>query len=479
MIGASRLISGSLDTARRILRQHSQIRLIWPVSGVLRFAAGDLQSLATFLWQLRIALEDDGLSASIGVISRSESYDADQERIEKEVRGQKDAKAQSCSLVTLPFLAPCGIQPHLAANHWAPSKDENGRRALRSWQSKLREERNQQERREPIEKLNLGKRQLPQKFEDLVVSPSDSYIAIVKADVDGLGRLLAGLKFDQFATDQNLSPDEAGRQFSEHLTDCIRDAVEEALTYYASQPGKFHPFLPLILAGDDLLILARRDIALELACRIGQNYAKYSNRDPFLTQARQLAGAGELTLSMGVLFAKQGFPFDAGFELAEQLIRSAKEARKNLPAGHTEGCIDYHWLASSGRETIAESRRQGEAYVDDEKAFHLCTRPWTLSHLGEALKGAEKLAGFPRRKLKQLDAILRLGEGFSQLAYEAWWARLDQEERQAFHDADAQIRINDDETAGPPQLWRNGQNWFLELAQILEITQKGSADDKL
>ena len=116
--------------------------------------------------------------------------------------------------------------------------------------------------------------------------------------------------------------------------------------------------------------------------------------------------------------------------------------------------------------------------MDDDEQFQLCTRPWTLSHLGEALKGAEKLAGFPRRKLKQLDAILRLGEGFSQLAYEAWWARLDQQERQAFHDADAQIR-NENPSTTAPQLWRNGQNWFLELAQILEITQKGSADDKL
>jgi len=81
------------------------------------------------------------------------------------------------------------------------------------------------------------------------------------------------------------------------------------------------------------------------------------------------------------------------------------------------------------------------------------------------VEAARMLADFPRRKLKQLDTIIRLDGSLAELAYEQWWSRLTAGERSDFSRAF-------DVTGWPagsgrPALWR-GRSDFHETA-LLEI----------
>lgn len=60
--------------------------------------------------------------------------------------------------------------------------------------------------------------------------------------------------------------------------------------------------------------------------------------------------------------------------------------------------------------------------TDEGKHFRLYTTTWTLPEAAQFDAAATQLAEskLPSRKLKQLETVLRLGEGFADLAFEHW-----------------------------------------------------------
>jgi hypothetical protein len=202
----------------------------------------------------------------------------------------------------------------------------------------------------------------------------------------------------------------------------VRTALENAVTasIESDRPKSkpCFPILPLLQAGDDLWILCRRDLAFPLALRLGEEFARLAASDPIISLAVEIAGQKPLSMSLGLLFAKKGFPFDAQLDLAEELERSAKNYRREL--GQAKGCVDFHWLESSGRESIADARNHGYGYKDTTESFWLTTRPWTLEEASALVTAAIEVKSLPRRKRHQLDEVLRRGAKLSDLAYLRW-----------------------------------------------------------
>lgn len=479
VVGASKLISRTVHQARRVAAAHEGVELVWPVSGVLRLLGPNPDQLANCASELRGLIEKDGLTATVSLIRRTGDYDEDLLTLERRIRKWKDAATTAVALPTLPYFVPCGIQPQLYAQHWVEN-GLNGRRELLSWQSKLR--RSLRKNREPefYWGLRFGDREIPEDFDDLVASDSDSYLALVKADVDGLGRLLAGLKFEALKEPLGLSAEEAGKEFTERLHQILLSSVQDAFNALESGSLNDHyPFRPLVVAGDDLLILSQRHLALELAAKIGHNYAIRAAGDEILQAAFAVSNpktSEQLTLSCGVLFCKKGFPFDAAVDMAEELVRSAKDHRKGV--GDGDACIDFHWLASGGREEIEESRRAGERYCFDGREYALYSRPWSLSMVEAYVEAAHGLAGFPRRKLNQLETITRLGGDLGELAYQQWWLGLAKEDRTCFRKALQGIQSRPGEEGEgqpfrPPPLWvgeaSRQHTALLEMELLLQI----------
>ena len=488
-IGASRIIQSTIDIATRLVGEFpaNAIEPVWPVSGVLRFCAHDLATLGRFLWRYRSELENQSLTASIGIVPIDPHYDAALRSVERRVRARKDSKTGHASLPSLPYFAPCGIQPLHPANHWMRNShsEDRERRELRSWQSRHRENLHYAKRSEPFQGISREGRPLPEDFDDFVISDSDSYLAIIKGDVDGLGRLFAKLferdqPFADLGTRLDCSGMVAGHRFSHALDRTMRDAVRDACgaLLHETQPDRPYPFLPLILAGDDLLIICQRHLALRLVCEIANRYEGAAQSNEVLRHAFEVSGITDerLTVSFGVAFVKKGFPFEAATELAEDLIRSAKVRRRGLT--HKEGCVDFHWYESTGRQELSHLR-DALSYIDPASNTELrrFTRPWLWSELHAALRSIPHLSGFPTRKLHQLPEILAQPEALSELAFDRWWVHLSKTERQKFNQAHGAIR-HPHQTAANWPVWLPvpGQpllklNWWEELLLLQKIHQ--------
>ena len=438
MIGASGLISQSVEIAKEAQKRFPTVEFFWPVSGVLRFRSDDLPKLYRCLQEIRIELEHAGLTSSIGIVTLGSGLDQANREIDHQVRSFKDAKSGAIARPACPYFAPCGIQPQLPANHWRPH-ERDGRRRLTSHEAATRLTQHARSVETMYQGLNRRGLDIPYEMKDLVISDRDQYIAVIKADVDGLGRLLARLSFQQLALHRpDRDPIRASTAFTKALADCVKRAAHAAMDELSEQcaaNNKHYPFVPLILAGDDLLILCQRHLALDFVWRLSRLYQDTARDHPVLKQAFEvsgLTGQESLTLSFGVLFCKQGFPFDAAVDMAEELVTSAKKRRHSLLPTEKEGCVDFHWLASSGRESVEDARRKGEMYVDSNATtYSLVTRPWLCSELFTHDDAAHRFNLLPSRKAHQLDTVLRLGP-LSELAWKKWLSSLEPQQREAF-----------------------------------------------
>ena len=304
--------------------------------------------------------------------------------------------------------------------------------------------------------MQMRRSELPT-LEELTPRESDSYIGILKGDLDGLGRLLAELRFEKLAealreTNHRSSGAPAAavaaKRFSialkEAVEGSIHDAFEDVHPPAKRKKGTPWPVMPLIAAGDDLLILSRREVALELAYRIGERFARRIENE-VIVEAAKCAEISKLpSISFGVLFAKVGYPFDASFDLAEDLLKSSKRKGRThvTPSGDIAGFVDYHWLSDSARPDLFSNRKTQEFYRDyDGVALWLTTKPWGISDLDRFIDGARQLRDhLPRRKLKQIDEICGLGKDLGELAFRQWLQRLEAAERDVLRKALVRIR---------------------------------------
>ena len=502
MLGASRIIGESVDATEQTLKRHQRVRLAWRVSGVQWLIADELAPLGQCLWEIRqVLLEDLCLSASFAIVEweARTPFKIAVDALELRIRQQKDNKSGDDGSPASPWFAQCRLQPNLPANIWVPDAKTvvDERRRLISSDANLRRAKAAAYRNQWEDSFSCFPfYNTPEDFEDFVESETDSYIAVIKADMDGMGRLLAQLDWDELGRALGAGTDapEASLKFSKAVDDCVRQSLIESVDTITRVSGKIDqpfPILPVVVAGDDLWIVARKSKAYPFVLEMGARFATRAKEDSVLKTALEvsgLTGKEQLTFSFGILFAKQGYPFDAQLDLAEELVHSAKKLRGK----HKEGCLDFHWLESSARETVEVARRRDYEYRELGLDNHLCklyTRPWTLSdaHLMES--AARKLAdsGIVRRKLYQLSGVLRMGGNLTLLAIHQWWSRLEGDEQRAFLEVVSMLpdpwKISREQLVGaegrlPLGPWREtdalrecGLLELVELAEILRSAQ--------
>jgi hypothetical protein len=122
------------------------------------------------------------------------------------------------------------------------------------------------------------------------------------------------------------------------------------------------PIVPLVLGGDDLTVVCDGRQALQFTKKF---------IDCFEEETRQHSGVNSIlkngvTSCAGVAIVKPHFPFFAGYQLAEELLKSAKKL-KPLSA------IDYHILYDASGPNLDRIRR--ELTIDSAR---LVARPYTV-----------------------------------------------------------------------------------------------------
>ncbi len=290
-----------------------------------------------------------------------------------------------------------------------------------------------------------------QELKELVGS---GYLALIHADGNGVG------------SGAGTSDSERARFFHRNRV-LLRRAVKAAIDAHCPEEG-LAPLIPLMLGGDDLLLVCRAETALPFAVTLCERLAALQPE----------AGDGfRLTLGVGVVCAKHTIPIHRLHEVAEQLASSAKRRYRGLKdSGEKDrSVIDWAVYSTAWVDDPMGVRRRDWMRGRDGDVRVLSQRP--VDVLGEglgALRGlvgaAAELEQAPRSQLRYLVEQLPRGRVLSELAF----AELSTEAKRAL------------ERAGVKAAWRRTSDngpWLtelLDLVEIAEIARLGcNADDAL
>lgn len=470
MIGASELIASTVTHATQACG--AGVEMVRPVSGEIWVRADDLAKLRSFLFQLRRQLvESEEMQVTFAVIEEPPDPKEAFVAIEHELQRQKANRETADGAPSSPFFARCNIQPELPPNIWRPN-DDRGRKLISKAAHHKRVAARKRAHANPAPKPYKE----PTQMQHLAASQANSYVALLKSDVDGLGKIQIDAPWSEVGRQFNIGAHEVVRQFTGKIEDAVQEAVKAASANLP--PAEFYPLLPLVQAGDDLWLVARREIALQFAVDCGAEFSRMC-RDELV---RAVTRGRPLTLSFGVLFAKKGFPMDRQLDLADELLAIAKKRRHD--ANLEEGYLDYFWLDSAGYEGVAAARQQAEYILPldldvlggGSQPYRLHTRPWTLAQTQKFLDAAGELEKLPARKLHQLAPILQMGGEFTRVGLQQWRNGLRGTETEALLDAlqtlPAEFGSNLIEGA-----WRPTDRYFetalVELVELREILASG------
>ncbi|GAB4400409.1 MAG: hypothetical protein OHK003_25970 [Anaerolineales bacterium] len=209
-------------------------------------------------------------------------------------------------------------------------------------------------------------------------SGEESYVAVVHADGNGIGRHVQNAMSNKKNNREYVS---ASRAFSKAIhqisLNTIKLIVTSLLNAIEIEPNgdkyiktvplakknnvHYLPFRPLVFGGDDVTFLCNGQFGVELAT----NYLLI-----FGDEARK-AGIVNLYASAGVSIVKMHYPFARAYKLAEELTASAKKLVKDTKPETDFSAIDWHF-AQSGLSGSLKVIREREYTV---KSGCLAMRP--------------------------------------------------------------------------------------------------------
>jgi hypothetical protein len=228
----------------------------------------------------------------------------------------------------------------------------------------------------------------------------------------------------------------------------------------------------MIAAGDDFLIVARKELAMEFTLSVMKRYRELAEHKDILQKYRPTGDENRLTLSGSILYARAGFPFSVLSQMSAELEHSAKNLRKDL----SDSCLDVYWLGSTARESAIQSRKRHLSYKIDTEVYSLNTRPWTISQAEAMHKAAAAIGGIPRGKWHQLLEGLKSGEPIASFHYQRWLQHLGGDHQRPFGDA------IDFLTKCDPPLWSElNAPWVAQdgrrITPLLELHQLREASE--
>lgn len=247
-------------------------------------------------------------------------------------------------------------------------------------------------------------------FDNLNVSNmtgDNSWLAIIHADGNGLGQVVAeiGEKGSYKGKEISLS------EFSKRLNKATVDAAKKACEAVEGSDGKNLWIRPVVIGGDDLTVICRADKAIPFV----REYLK-----AFEENTKEIV---PLSACAGIAFIKSSYPFYYGYELAEMLCGEAKKDAKsdemkkanddNIPS-----CLMFHKVQSSFVEDYETIKRKeltpcaGHSFCFGPYYLTEQTNRWTIDDLEVRAKdlGAED-NNRVKTAIREWMALLKEGVG--------------------------------------------------------------------
>lgn len=396
-------------------------------------------------------------------------------RFRVSVDGEQRIKSQVHLSTELPVLAPCewtgrGLASAIVTR--GNPKDQDYEQRAVSLDALAREtvgERAAEDNACDLASLLSGRTKLRKlkRAQELKQLVGNGYLALIHADGNGVGSG-AGKAESERAAFFHRNRVLLRRALKKALDDsCDRDEKrrddEKTRAEKAGQkPEIYAPVVPLMLGGDDLLLLARAETAVAFVVTLCEE----------LDALQQDSTGFKLTLGVGIVFAKHTIPIYRLHEVAEQLAGSAKRRFRGMKDGETKrSVVDWAVYNATWVDDPEVVRRRDWLRGSGSDLRVLSQRP--IDVLGQGLdslqglvRGAGSLAQAPRSQLRYLVEQLPRGRALSELAF----AELSKEAKRPF----AEVGVQDP--------WRRAANngpWttaLLDLVEIAEIARLGRGE---
>lgn len=238
------------------------------------------------------------------------------------------------------------------------------------------------------------------------------YLAVIHADGNGVGSELR---------EESNAKDRAAFHYANRVL--LRRALEYALPRCQDDGDDgtpIKPILPLMLGGDDLLIVCRATVALQFVVDLCEKLADLQR-----VEKRSDKRDFRLTLGVGVVVAPFSLPFHELHQVADALATSAKRRVRELESTKTYSVVDWAVFTSSWAEKdLSEVRRRDWLRGAGEQRRLLSLRPLPVLRehappysLQELLEEADALKKAPRSQLIHLVEELGRGKHLGELAW--------------------------------------------------------------
>jgi len=249
-------------------------------------------------------------------------------------------------------------------------------------------------------------------------------VGILHADANGLGQVLLSV-----IAAAERDPQNAGQHFPEFLAKLsasVADAtvaaaqwavesvlVPESEQVYGTQIQVL-PARPILLAGDDLTIILRSDVALKFLDAFSTAFEQETRASFTRLQQADCAQPFEgqlpqaLTMCAGLQFVRNNFPFTQALHLAEDLCSAAKKGAKDLQAQHgwalTPAAVCFHRMTTSltdeaGAQTLPGLGAYGLGSANQEHTKARLPSLQGLMALAGALSRTAQSGAGPMRRL--------------------------------------------------------------------------------
>ena len=266
------------------------------------------------------------------------------------------------------------------------------------------------------------------------------YIAFIYADGNRMGQLL-----------EMLPSPTAYQEFSDALGEAIKAAAYQSLAENlhpipvdksdsANKTGKtgekdyIHPMEPLVMGGDDVMLIVPADAALPIAARLSQIFEKEMKQRVSATIRETLpADLQHPTISVGVVIADSHNPVRVLQQISKELCQNAKQRvddeRRKSPASYTSA-IDFLLLKSQSmlRRDVKQLRKIPPYYYAEgaDAGRSLTAAPYRLDEFTRLLEILKEMrqVDFPQSQLRGVVAAMHKGRQYGSVHYLYQRARL-------------------------------------------------------
>jgi len=247
------------------------------------------------------------------------------------------------------------------------------------------------------------------------IKGEEGHIAIVHIDGNDMGQRFKEQKDLKSLRRLSASVRNATREvFKSMLKEIDRniDGIKKELKLQTEneEAGKtILPLRPIIIGGDDITFVSEGRLGIWLAKIFLETFEK-----------QKVSDNKPLSACAGVAITKTKYPFYKGYQLSEELTRSAKDGRKK--SMDNGSWIDFHIAYGGFSGNIEELRRTHYKTSDVDK---MTLRPYKISDLDEIIMGVKFLKEeengklkFPRSKLMNIVKVLYMGKDAQDLFME-------------------------------------------------------------